>query len=191
MKNLLDIRTKGYSMGASRPHSMSKEELRYAIFSRWVKEKIVTIEIDGKETFQVATPLDFWPDAPTDVVSPEELFVAAAISCYGVSLSGVSKKFHAVFTDFNITGVGILQKRELGWEFAQITINAKIFVPTASDKKKMAKVAERAHTYCLVANSMKCPVRLNYEIIIGPSSVPKSEGAEFRQYSSSHTDNQA
>jgi len=145
---------------------MSEEQHRYAMSSRWVKEKIVTIEISGKEAFQVATPLDFWPEGPSDIVSPEDLFVASAVSCYGVSLYGVSKRFHAELKDFSIQGEGTLHKREFGWEFEQITINAKIIVPTDSDKKKMMKAAERAHTYCVVANSMKCPVNLNYEIFV-------------------------
>jgi len=170
---------------------MPEDKHIYEMSSRWVKEKIVTIEIDRKETFQVATPRDFWPDGPSDVLSPEELFVASAISCYGVSLSGVSKSFHAEFSDFYITGVGTLQKVEHGWEFEQITLSAKIFVPTTSDKKKMAKAAERAHSFCIVANSMKCPVHLNCEIIVGPNLVTKSEGAESQRYSPSHIDNQA
>jgi organic hydroperoxide reductase OsmC/OhrA len=145
---------------------MADEEHRYIISSRWVKEKIVTIESDGKKNFQVATPLDFWPESPIDIVSPEELFVASAVSCYGVSLSGISRRFHAELKDFRVTGTGTLQKGEFGWEFDQITIEANIIVPTQNDKKKMEKVAERAHTYCVVANSMKCPVHLKYEISV-------------------------
>jgi len=109
---------------------MEEQEHTYKLSSRWVKEKIVTIEIDNKKDYQVATPLDFWPESPIDVLSPEDLFVASAISCYGVSLSGISKRFHAEFKDFRITGTGTLQKGELGWEFEQITIDAKIIVPT-------------------------------------------------------------
>jgi organic hydroperoxide reductase OsmC/OhrA len=145
---------------------MSEEGHRYTMFSRWVREKIVTIEIDGKEDFQVATPLDFWPEGPSDKLSPEELFVASAVSCYGVSLYGVSKRFHAELKDFQIKAEGTLRKGDLGWEFEQITIEARIIVPTENDKKKMVKVAERAHTYCVVANSMKCSVHLKYEIFV-------------------------
>ena len=141
-------------------------EHRYEMNSNWVKEKIVTIEIQGKTTIEVATPIDFWPEAPSDVLSPEDLFVASVVSCYGVSLSGVSKRFHAEFTDFSVKGIGTLAKGELSWEFDQITLNARIIVPTETDKKRMEKAAERAHKYCLVANSIKCPVHLNYEVVI-------------------------
>ncbi|MFW9960355.1 MAG: OsmC family protein [Candidatus Thorarchaeota archaeon] len=131
-----------------------------------MREKIVTIEISGKEAFQVATPLDFWPEGPSDIISPEDLFVASAVSCYGVSLYGVSQRFHAELSDFSIRAEGTLHKGEFSWEFEQITINAKITVPTQGDKKKMMKAAERTHTYCIVTNSMKCPVNLNYEIFV-------------------------
>ena len=146
---------------------MSEEEHKYVLASRWVKEKIVAIEIDGKESLRVATPPDFWPGGPTGILSPEDLFVASAVSCFGVSLSGASERYHASLKDFHLTGTGTLQKGESGWEFAKITIGATIMVLTDDDKKKMARAAERAHSHCVVANSMKCPVHLDYEIIVG------------------------
>ena len=132
--------------------------------STWIKEKIVALSIDGKPELRVSTPVDFWPDAPLDMISPEDLFVASAVTCYGVSLSGVSQRFHADLTDFSVTGVGTLQKGDNGWEFEKIVLDAHIKVPSEKDKKRMVKAAERAHTFCLVANSMKCPVELNYSI---------------------------
>ncbi|MFW9809251.1 MAG: OsmC family protein [Candidatus Thorarchaeota archaeon] len=142
------------------------EEHKYDMKSNWVKEKIVTIEIDGKPDFHVATPSDFWPESPKELLSPEDLFVASAVSCYGVSLSGVAKRFHAEFKNFHLSGSGTLSQGDVGWEFDQITIDAKIIVTTEQDKKRMEKAAERAHTYCLVANSMKCPTHLNYEVVL-------------------------
>lgn len=140
------------------------EEHRYEMSSTWVKEKIVTLAVDGKPELKVSTPVDFWPDAPLNMLSPEDLFVASAVTCYGVSLSGVSKRFHAKLNDFHVAGVGTLKMGEQGWEFARITLDVRIDVPTGKDKKRMIKAAERAHSYCLVANSMKCPVELNYTI---------------------------
>lgn len=142
------------------------EEHRYALSSRWVKEKIVTIEVDGKPDFEVATPPDFWTDSPKEIISPEDLFVASAVACYGVSLSGVATRFHADFTSFTVKGIGTLKKGEFGWEFEQITISPRIIVPSQKDRKRMEKAAERAHQYCVVSNSMKCPVHLDYEIIV-------------------------
>ncbi len=143
-----------------------QESHRYDMTSKWVRDKIVTIEIEGKPDLQVATPPDFWPESPTGIISPEDLFVASALSCYGVSLFGVSKRFHGEFKDFHLSASGTLQKGEFGWAFEQITINAKIIVETEKDHKRMTKAAERAHQYCLVANSMKCPIHLNYEVVI-------------------------
>jgi organic hydroperoxide reductase OsmC/OhrA len=143
------------------------EEHRYKLNSSWVREKIVTIEIDGKPTFEVATPSDFWPDSPKQTISPEDLFLASAVSCYGVSLSGVAKRFHAEFSDFSIKGEGTLAKGEFGWEFDQITMVARIVVPSEKDRKRMKKAAQRAHAYCVVSNSMKCPVHLEAEIVLG------------------------
>lgn len=151
------------------------EEHRYKLESNWVREKIVTVEIEGKPAFEVATPPDFWPESPKELTSPEELFLASAVSCYGVSLSGAAKRFHAEFSEFSVKSEATLAKGESGWEFDQITMFAKIIVPTERDRKRMEKAAQRAHTYCLVANSMKCPVHLNFELVVRQAIGPLSQ----------------
>jgi organic hydroperoxide reductase OsmC/OhrA len=138
----------------------------YDMASNWVRDRIVTIEIAGKPEFHVATPSDFWPESPKDLISPEDLFVASALSCYGVTLAGVAKRFHTEFKDFQLTATGTLHKGEFGWEFEQITIGATIIVNTETDRTRMMKAAERAHQYCLVSNSMKCQVHLNYDVVL-------------------------
>ncbi|MGY5875300.1 MAG: OsmC family protein [Candidatus Thorarchaeota archaeon] len=145
---------------------MTSEEHRYKVKCTWDREKIVNVSISGKPDFKVATPPDFWPESPEDVLSPEDMFLASAVTCYGVSLSGVSKRYHAEFDDFEIEADGTLKQGEFGWEFDEINISAKIYVSSESDRKKMGKAAERAHTYCVVTNSMKCPVNLEFEIIM-------------------------
>ncbi|TFF92776.1 OsmC family peroxiredoxin [Candidatus Thorarchaeota archaeon] len=142
------------------------EEHSYQLESRWVRDKIVTIEIEGKEPFEVATPPDFWADAPAGVLSPEDLFLASAVSCYGVSLSGVAKRYHGEFSDFRVRAEAPLTQGEFGWEFERIDMQVTITVPSQKDKKRITKAAERAHKYCVVSNSMKCPVNLQYEITI-------------------------
>jgi organic hydroperoxide reductase OsmC/OhrA len=159
---------KGYSMHqhARKDMTVMQETHVYNMSSNWVRDKIVTIELVGKPEFQVATPSDFWPESPKELISPEDLFVASALSCYGVSLAGAAKRYHSEFKDFHLTGTGTLQKGEFGWEFEQITIEATIIVNTEKDRKRMMKAVERAHQYCLVANSMKCPVHLNYDVVL-------------------------
>ena len=122
--------------------------------------------MEGNPTIECATPSDFWADSPKGVYSPEDFFLASAVTCYGVSIHGVAKRFHADFKDFHVTGEGNLIKAEYGWEFEKISLFAKIIVAKEKDKKKMTKVAERAHRYCAVANSMKCSVHLEFEIVV-------------------------
>ncbi len=145
---------------------MNSDEHQYEMVSNWVRDKIVTIEVSGKPTLEIATPLDFWTESPVEKYSPEDLFLAAAVSCYGVSIHGVAKRFHTEFTDFHVTGKGNLKQGEYGWEFEQISLYAEIYVSDESHISKMEKVAERAHQYCVVANSMKCPVHLDFKIIV-------------------------
>ncbi len=145
---------------------MTSEEHQYEMQSSWVREKIVTIEVNGKPTLQIATPLDFWPESPTELYSPEDLFLASAVSCFGVSIHGVSKRFHAEFSNFHVSASANLVKGEYGWEFEKISISAKIFVTDKSQAKKMEKVADLAHRYCVVANSMKCPVIVDSQIVV-------------------------
>ena len=142
------------------------DEHHYELTSKWIRDKIVSISPKDKSEFEVATPLDFWPECPPGTLSPEDLFLASAVSCYGVSLTGIAKRFHAEFTGFEIEASGNLKQGEFGWEFEKISLSVRITVPTEKDKKKMKKAAERAHRYCLVSNSMKCPVHLSYDIAV-------------------------
>ncbi|MHA2242643.1 MAG: OsmC family protein, partial [Candidatus Thorarchaeota archaeon] len=142
------------------------EEHNYALTSRFVKERIVTIEIPGREVIESSPPIDFWSEGPDNTYSPEDLFLASAVTCYAVSIPGVAKRFHADFKDFVVHGKGHLKQGEFGWEFEEMTLNANIVIEKEKDRKKMVKVAERAHRYCIIANSMKCPVHLEYDIVV-------------------------
>jgi len=134
--------------------------------SKWVRDKIVSIAPKDKSEFEVATPLDFWQESPPSTLSPEDLFLASAASCYGVSLTGIAKRFHAEFTDFEIKASGNLKQGKFGWEYEKLLLSFRITVPTEKDKKKMKKAAERAHRYYVVSNSMKCSVHLSYDVAV-------------------------
>ncbi len=139
---------------------------RYEIESKWVRDKIVEVRIDGKQDFKVATPLDFWPQAPAGILSPEDLFVAAIVTCYGVSLSGVAQRFHAEFKNFTVRGTGTLREGQFGWEFDTVVLHSRIVVSSPDQKDKILKASDRAHTHCLVANSVKCTVHLETEVVV-------------------------
>ncbi|MFW9909051.1 MAG: OsmC family protein [Candidatus Thorarchaeota archaeon] len=148
---------------------MTLEEHRYELKSRWVREKIVSLQAAGKPVLEIATPLDFWPESPSDMYSPEDLFLGSAVSCFGASIHGVANRYHVEFLDFQVKGTGTLMKGEHGWVFEKITLDVEILVESEENISKMEKVAQRAHEYCIVANSMKCPVNLNYRIRINSS----------------------
>ncbi|MEM2141886.1 MAG: OsmC family protein [Candidatus Thorarchaeota archaeon] len=140
------------------------ETHQYALTVRHLHEKIVNVSIKGKEDFRVSTPPDFWPEAPGDVLSPEDLFVASVASCYGVTLAGIAERSHVKLKGFTIEAEGRLKRGEKGWEFENITLHANIGASSEKDIESIEKVAERAHTYCLVSNSLKCPVLVQIEV---------------------------
>ncbi len=140
------------------------DEHEYTLKCCYLQDRVVEIKVEGVKSLKIATPEDFWPESPSGVLSPEDLLVASVASCYGVSLTGAALRFHAKITDFELDAKGRLMQGKFGWEFERIDIEAKIIVPTEKDKKKVSKAAERAHTYCVISNSLKCPVGLNYEI---------------------------
>lgn len=139
---------------------------RYEMDSNWIRDKIVEVRIEGKQDFKVATPLDFWPQAPPGVLSPEDLFVAAIATCYGVSVSGAAQRFHAEFKGFSVRATGTLKEGEFGWEFDTVVLHSRIVVTSQDQKDRMAKASDRAHRYCLVGNSVKCSVHLETEIVL-------------------------
>ncbi len=119
---------------------------------------------DGKPAIEVAAPPEF--DGPEGMLSPEDLFVAAAASCFMTTFVTFSKKIRFDYKSFSCIAKGTLERVEKGFEFTKIHISTTVSVGSDDIKSKAERALELAAKYCLVSNSMKCPIEHANKVVI-------------------------
>ena len=134
---------------------MSDDSHEYLVKLDWTHGRIGDLTVEGKPKIQVATPPEF--DGPEGIISPEDLFVAAATSCLMTTFVTFTKKMHIEFKSFSCDGYGTLERVEKGFQFTKLLLKAKVTVESEELVPKAERALELAGKYCLVSNSMKCP----------------------------------
>ena len=144
---------------------MSEDSHEYFVNIDWTHDRVGDLTVEGKPKVQIATPPDF--EGPEGIISPEDLFVAAAASCFMTTFLTFSKKMHFEFKSFSCEGHGILERVEKGFEFTKIILRGKVTVDSEELVSKAERAMELAGKYCLVSNSMKCPTEHESEVVVG------------------------
>ncbi len=144
---------------------MSDEAHKYLVKLDWTHDRVGDLTVEGKPKIQVATPPEF--DGPEGIISPEDLFVAAATTCLMTTFVTFTKKMRIEFKSFSCDGHGTLDRVEKGFQFTKLLLKAKVTVESAELVPKAQRALELAGKYCLVTNSMKCSTEHENEVIVG------------------------
>lgn len=144
---------------------MSDESHEYLVKVDWTHGRVGDLTVEGKPKIQVATPPEF--DGPEGIISPEDLFVAAATTCLMTTFVTFTKKMRIEFKSFSCEGHGTLGRVEKGFQFTKLLLKAKVVVESDELVPKAERALELAGKYCLVSNSMKCPTEHENEVIVG------------------------
>jgi peroxiredoxin-like protein len=144
---------------------MSEESHEYLVKVDWTNGRVGNLTVEGKPRIQISAPPEF--DGPEGIISPEDLFVAAATSCLMTTFVTFTKKLHIEFKTFACEGHGILEKVEKGFQFTKLLLRTKVTVESEDLIPKAERALELAGKYCLVSNSMKCRTEHENEVIVG------------------------
>jgi peroxiredoxin-like protein len=134
---------------------MSEESHKYQVKIDWTHDRVGNLTVEGKPSIQISAPPEF--DGPEGIISPEDLFVAAAASCFLTTFITFTKKMHIEFQKFLCEGNGTLERVEKGFQFTKILLKTNVIVDSGDLISKVERALELAGKYCLVSNSMKCP----------------------------------
>ncbi|MGY5874599.1 MAG: OsmC family protein [Candidatus Thorarchaeota archaeon] len=143
---------------------MSEYQHEYLVKIEWTHDRVGDLTIEGKPKVQISTPPEF--DGPEGIISPEDLFVAAAASCLMTTFVTFTKKMRFEYKSFSCTGHGILERLEKGFQFTKILLMTEVTVDSKELKPKAERALELAGKYCLVSNSMKCPTEHINKVIV-------------------------
>ena len=144
---------------------MSDESHTYEVRVDWDHDRIGALIIEGKPTIQIATPPEFEGGVP-GIVSPEDLFVAAAATCMMTTFVTFSKKMRFDFKGFTCKGVGTLERVEKGFQFTRLLLETTVVVESEDLVHKAERALELSGKYCLVTNSMKCEVEHRNKVVV-------------------------
>ena len=143
---------------------MTDKSHEYYVRVDWTHDRVGNMLVEGKQMIEVAAPPEC--DGPEGVISPEDLFVAAAASCFMTTFVTFSKKLRFEYKSFSCIAKGTLERVEKGFQFTKMHIDATVSVESEDMKKKAERALELAGKYCLVSNSMKCPTEHENKVII-------------------------
>ncbi len=124
--------------------------------------QIITPEVSV--TLECATPPEF-PNGIPGVWSPETYFLAAIAGCFVNTYQVLADKFGFKPAGFGCEASGKVAFVDGKYGFTEITITPKITLESAEQEATAVKVAEKAHKYCLISNSVKCPVLMAEKMV--------------------------
>jgi organic hydroperoxide reductase OsmC/OhrA len=143
---------------------LGEQSHEYHVRVDWTKGHIGDLTIEGKPKVQVASPPEF--EGPEGIISPEDLFVAAAASCFMATFISFAKKMSFEHKAFTCVGIGTLEKIEKGFQFTKILLKTTVTVESEELKAEAEEALERSVKYCLVSKSMKCPTIYEKHVIV-------------------------
>ena len=121
-----------------------------------VEGRSADLHADGKPLLRVSSPPEF--KGERGIWTPEDLFVAAVEVCLMLTFVGIAEKRGLKFASYESRAEGLLEWKEGSYRFTRVAVSPSIVcfdepsIPVARD------ILERAHSTCLVANSVSCEV---------------------------------
>jgi organic hydroperoxide reductase OsmC/OhrA len=102
------------------------------------------------------------------LLNPEQLLLAAAMSCQLLSFLAVAARARIDVLDYEDNGEAILpaDDRPVGIEI--VRLRPRITVRGDTDEKRVARLVAIAHNECFIANTLRCEIEISPEITVLP-----------------------
>ena len=125
--------------------------------------KITAVEVDT--TIECATPPEF-PNGIAGIWSPETFFLAAIAGCYVNTFQSFCDKFKLRPVSLECEASGTVALVEGKYAFTGVMLNPIVTLANYEDEATALKIMEKAHRYCLISNSIKCPVSVSENVLV-------------------------
>jgi organic hydroperoxide reductase OsmC/OhrA len=117
----------------------------------------------------VQSPVEFKgpaaPDGRSINWTPEDLFVSSVAVCFFSTFVAIAERSQLEYTKFEITAKGKLEKVEgIGDMITEITEVPIVTLKNPADHEKAIKILEKVEKNCLVGNSMKSKINVDFQI---------------------------
>lgn len=142
------------------------EKHSYNIFLNWDELRKGTLSSpELPDKIEVATPPEF-DKGMAGIWSPEHLYTAAVVSCYMTTFLAIAEYSNLAYNAFDCTAEGILEKVDNKYIMTQIILKPVLTIPGEDIRSKAERVMQKTETACLITNSIKTQVVLDYMVLI-------------------------
>ena len=122
-----------------------------------------TIEIKGKPALAASSDPSFHGDPALH--NPEDLLVSSLSSCHMLWYLVLCVARKVPVLAYADDAYGIMAETPRPGRFVEVVLRPRVMVAKGADMALAAKLHERAHTECFVANSVNFPVRHEASIV--------------------------
>ena len=112
--------------------------------------------MSGAKDAEIGAPVEYGGRA--DTLNPEELFVASINSCLMLVFYHFAEKSGTEIESYEADAEGTVEKTKNGLRFTKVDVRARVQAPGTDAVDKIQEIAGLAEKYCLVSNSLNCPV---------------------------------
>lgn len=123
-------------------------------------------EADNLPTLSIAGPPEF--DGPGDQWSPETLLCAALANCFVLSFKAIATASRFEWVSLQCDVEGELAKVERSLQFTRFHQQVVLEIGDETQREKAEKLLEKAEVSCLIGNSLKAAITLDYRIAVNP-----------------------
>jgi organic hydroperoxide reductase OsmC/OhrA len=136
---------------------------RFPVSIDWRGGHLTRAVAHRKPALEIATPPEF-KGGIEGVWSPEELLVAAAGSCYAVTLVAVAARFDLTLRELRVRGTGHVEPRQ-DHRFGFVAIDLDVSLETDADAvTEVEEAARRAEELCLISLALDTPVHVTVTV---------------------------
>jgi peroxiredoxin-like protein len=136
----------------------------YKVKSRWIADKRVLLEAEGKPSIEVATPPEF--GGPEAFWSPEDLFVSSINICVLTTFLAIVQRQGIKFISYQSEAEGKLQMAEGVFMFTQVVVRPRVEVKDEEMATAVSQALEKAERHCLISSSVKTQVTVEPQVLV-------------------------
>ena len=125
--------------------------------------KISAVEVETP--IECVTPPEF-PNGIAGMWSPETYFLASIAGCYLNTYQSLCDKFKMQPVSMECEASGTVAHVDGKLAFTGVMLNPIITVANYEDEAAAIKIIEKAHKYCLISNSVNCPVSVSENVLV-------------------------
>ena len=112
--------------------------------------------MSGAKEAEIGPPVEY--GGRPDTLNPEELFVASINSCLMLVFYHFAEKSGVAIESYEADAEGTVEKTRNGLRFTKVSVQAQVKIQATDGAGSLQELAELAEKFCLVSNSVSCPV---------------------------------